>query len=350
MSAVLKPAEAPDMLMAHERDQNPPVQPDATPEREIVMEAAALRRDFVLRRPRRIMQAVRGVDLRLRTGETLALVGESGSGKSTLARMLLGLLEPTSGDVYVFGEPVHKLSRQERAHLVQPVFQDPFSSLNPKKKIAHIVGMPLESLNISAAERQRKVCDMLERVGLPASYAERYPKDMSGGQRQRVAIARALISQPKVVVCDEPTSALDVSVQAQILNLLQEIREKQAVSYLLVTHSMGVVGHLADRVAVMYQGRIVEEGETRSLMTSPRHPYTALLLSAVLTLDPDRKLPEMDDAPPAQSTHTGQGCSFRSRCPRASERCAVEDPIALIRDSGYVACHHPLDTCRGSAP
>jgi peptide/nickel transport system ATP-binding protein len=311
--------------------------------KQIVVEAANLNRDFQLRRPTRTLRAVRGVSLRLYAGETLALVGESGSGKSTLARMMLGLLPPSSGDVYVFGEPINKLSRLERARLVQPVFQDPYASLNPKKRIGEIVAMPLTARGgLSAAAVSMRVGEMLERVGLGRDYAARYPAELSGGQRQRVAIARALIAEPKVVVCDEPTSALDVSVQAQILNLLQDLRAQQSLSYLVVTHNIGVVAHLADRVAVMYLGRIVEEGPTRAVLSAPQHPYTELLLSAVLPLDPDRPLPQIDeDAVPASQLAPPSGCAFHPRCPRASARCQSEDPVALLRDSGFVACHHP---------
>ncbi|MFT4174796.1 MAG: ATP-binding cassette domain-containing protein [Rhodocyclaceae bacterium] len=309
---------------------------------DIVVEASNVTRDFELRRPRRTLRAVRGVSLRLHAGETLALVGESGSGKSTLARMLLGLLPPTGGDVYVFGQPIDKLSRAERAHLVQPVFQDPYASLNPKKRIGDIVAMPLKARGgVARAELAQRVGDMLERVGLARNYAERYPAELSGGQRQRVAIARALIAEPKVVVCDEPTSALDVSVQAQILNLLQDLRSAQSLSYLVVTHNIGVVAHLADRVAVMYLGRVVEEGPTHSVLSAPQHPYTELLLSAVLPLDPDHALPEFGSDAAVSQTALPTGCAYAPRCPRASELCRQQDPIAALRNEGFVACHHP---------
>jgi peptide/nickel transport system ATP-binding protein len=312
---------------------------------DIVVEASNVTRDFELRRPRRTLRAVRGVSLRLHAGETLALVGESGSGKSTLARMLLGLLPPTGGDVYVFGQPINKLGRAERAHLVQPVFQDPYASLNPKKRIGDIVAMPLKARSkISRTELAQRVGDMLERVGLARSYAERYPSELSGGQRQRVAIARALIAEPKVVVCDEPTSALDVSVQAQILNLLQALRAEQSLSYLIVTHNIGVVAHLADRVAVMYLGRVVEEGPTHSVLAAPQHPYTALLLSAVLPLDPDHALPELAADAAASQTALPSGCAYAPRCPRASDLCHQQDPVAALRNEGFVACHHPSAT------
>ncbi|MGC3964659.1 MAG: ATP-binding cassette domain-containing protein [Rhodocyclaceae bacterium] len=309
---------------------------------DIVVEASNVTRDFELRRPRRILRAVRGVSLRLHAGETLALVGESGSGKSTLARMLLGLLAPSAGDVYVFGEPIAKLGRAERAHLVQPVFQDPYASLNPKKRIGDIVAMPLKARGgVPRNEIAERVGDMLERVGLARSYASRFPSELSGGQRQRVAIARALIGEPKVVVCDEPTSALDVSVQAQILNLLQDLRTERALSYLIVTHNIGVVAHLADRVAVMYLGRVVEEGPTQSVLAAPQHPYTELLLSAVLPLDPDRALPNLGTEVSVSQTSLPTGCAFAPRCPRASELCQQEDPVAALRNEGFVACHHP---------
>lgn len=309
---------------------------------EIAIEAANLSREFPSRGKGRPLQAVRGVSLRLPFGQTLGLVGESGSGKSTLARMLLGLLAPSSGDAYVFGQPIGKLSRTERARLVQPVFQDPFASLNPKKRIGEIVALPLSVLTrLSRKQIAAQTIEILQRVGLSSEFIRRYPAELSGGQRQRVSIARALIAQPKVVICDEPTSALDVSVQAQILNLLRNLRETQTLSYLVVTHNIGVVAHLADRVAVMYRGRIVEEGPTHQVLTRPQHPYTELLLSAVLPLDPDHALPSNSTTPASLET-VDSGCAFAPRCPRASDICRVEEPAANLRNAGFAACHHPM--------
>ncbi|MGI4815634.1 MAG: oligopeptide/dipeptide ABC transporter ATP-binding protein [Janthinobacterium lividum] len=309
--------------------------------RDIAVEAANVSREFASRRHAPPLKAVRGVSLRLPLGQTLGLVGESGSGKSTLARMMLGLLPPTSGDVYLFEQPIQQLSRKARARLVQPVFQDPFASLNPARRVGDIVAMPLDVLAGAArATTRAQVVDMLECVGLSADFARRYPAELSGGQRQRVAIARALIARPKVVICDEPTSALDVSVQAQILNLLQDLRDTFALSYLIVTHNIGVVAHLADRVAVMYHGRVVEEGPTELVLGQPQHPYTELLMSAVLPLDPDHALPPVESAAMRQETAEG-GCAFAPRCPRAIDRCRREVPPAEPRDAGFVACFRP---------
>jgi peptide/nickel transport system ATP-binding protein len=262
-----------------------------------MIEAVGLGRDFTVGggffSRRRVLQAVAGVDLSVARGEVLGIVGESGSGKSTLARMLLGLIPATRGSVRLDGEELARLGRRRLARRVQPVFQDPYSSLNPRRSIASIVGLPLEVQELgTAAERRRRSLDMLDRVGLPARHADSTPGQLSGGQRQRVAIARALVMQPDLVICDEPTSALDVSVQAQILNLLLDLRREFNLTYVFISHNLAVVEHIATRVAVMYLGRIVEQAPTAALFRNPRHPYTRALLDSVLTPEPGLGLPE----------------------------------------------------------
>ena len=264
---------------------------------ETLLEAREVSATFQLRRgifkTRRALQAVDRVSLTIRPGEVLALVGESGCGKTTLARMLLGLLPPTAGEILIEGQPLAALKRREIAHLVQPVFQDPYSSLNPRKSIGSIISLPLRVQRKGAAsEWRRQAEDMMERVGLSRSLYDSYPSQLSGGQRQRVAIARALINRPRLVICDEPTSALDVSVQAQILNLLQLLRRELGLSYLLISHNLAVVEHMANRVAVMFRGRIVEEADTDALFGTPQHPYTAALLGSVLTPEPGLGIPD----------------------------------------------------------
>ena len=218
----------------------------------------------------RIVRAVDGVSFNLESGGVLGIVGESGCGKSTLGRMILGLLPPTSGDILVEGRSLADLDRRERARLIQPVFQDPFSSLNPRHRVRDIVGLPLAAQGTLPAAKQRDaVMDMLVRVGLPASMAERFPAQLSGGQRQRVAIARALVLRPRIVVCDEPTSALDVSVQAQILNLLADLRRELGLTYVFISHNLAVVEHVATEVAVMYLGRFVEHAPSEDLFREP---------------------------------------------------------------------------------
>ena len=242
---------------------------------------------------KRPLHAVDRVSLAIQPGEVLALVGESGCGKTTLARMLLGLLAPSAGEIHIDGRPLAALSRREIARLMQPVFQDPYSSLNPRKSIGSIIALPLKvQSNLEPRTWRRRIEEMMEMVGLARTLYENYPAQLSGGQRQRVAIARALINHPRLVICDEPTSALDVSVQAQILNLLQVLRRELGLSYLLISHNLAVVEHMADRVAVMYRGRIVEEAETESLFRNPRHPYTAALLKSVLTPEPGLGIPD----------------------------------------------------------
>jgi peptide/nickel transport system ATP-binding protein len=236
-------------------------------------------------------RALSEIDLQVREGETVALVGQSGSGKSTLARILLGLQSPTSGRVRCFGADVAGMERRARARLMQPVQQDPYASLNPRQTLARVIAAPKIAQGQRLAQCRDEVLAMMEEVGLPPAWADRRPLALSGGQRQRVAIARALIARPRILICDEPTSALDVSVQAQILNLLVDLRERHALTMLIVTHNMSVVAHLADTVVVMTEGRVVEQGPAEAVLTRPAEPYTRELLGSVLSLDPDDGLP-----------------------------------------------------------
>ncbi len=264
----------------------------------VAIEVRNVRRAFHTRSgmaaPERVVRAVDGVSFTLQAGDVLGIVGESGCGKSTLARLILGLLPPSSGDVLVDGRRLDTVDRRERARLIQPVFQDPFSSLNPRQHVRDIVGLPLAAQGDLAAPRRRdRVAEMLVRVGLSTEMAERYPAQLSGGQRQRVAIARALVLGPRIVVCDEPTSALDVSVQAQILNLLADLRRELGLTYVFISHNLAVVEHIATEVAVMYLGRFVEHAKVDALFRDPRHPYTKALLASVLTPEPDKGIPDV---------------------------------------------------------
>ncbi len=284
--------------------------------------------------------AVDDVSLAVPPGGVLGVVGESGCGKSTLARLILGLLEPTAGDIAVEGQRVTDMNRKARARLIQPVFQDPFASLNPLAKVRDIVGMPLIAQgNIGKAEIARRVDEMLARVGLRAEMGQRLPTELSGGQRQRVAIARALVLRPRIVVCDEPTSALDVSVQAQILNLLSELRRDLGLTYLFISHNLAVVEHVASEVAVMYLGRIVESGPTEKLFAQPEHPYTKALLASVLTPEPGLGVPDvgLGDILP-DPANIPPGCRFHPRCPVAEPRCSTETPPLRPRPGGGVEC------------
>lgn len=310
-----------------------------------LLEAQGLTRSFGVSqgmfKARRTLHAVNGINLDIRQGEVLGIVGESGCGKSTLARMLLGLLPPTAGRITLDGQDIGSLGRKGMARRVQPVFQDPYSSLNPRRTIASIVSLPLEVHGIgSAAERRKRTLDILDKVGLPQRFADRYPRELSGGQRQRVAIARALVMNPEIVVCDEPTSALDVSVQSQILNLLMDLQRELGLTYVFISHNLAVVEHIATRVAVMYLGRVVELAETEALFKAPRHPYTKALLASVLTPEPGAGIPEtgLGLAFP-DPLNPPPGCPFHPRCPERLAQCSTTAPRFTQHGRDAVACH-----------
>ena len=280
------------------------------------------------------VRAMDGVDLAVPKGGVMGIVGESGCGKSTLARIILGLMPATSGEVLVQGQRLDRLDRRARARLIQPVFQDPYSSLNPRHRVRDIVALPLRAQgerNVDGPVR-----DMLARVGLPGAMADRVPAQLSGGQRQRVAIARALVLRPQIVVCDEPTSALDVSVQAQILNLLEELRRELGLTLVFISHNLAVVEHIATEVAVMYLGRIVEHAEVDALFTRPLHPYTKALLASVLTPEPGLGLPEpgLGEATP-DPANIPSGCRFHPRCPVAVPACQSTSRRGCGRRGGW---------------
>lgn len=288
------------------------------------------------------LRAVDGISLDLHRGEVVAVVGESGCGKSTLARMLLGLRNPSSGSITLNGEDISGLSNVEKSRRVQSIFQDPYSSLNPRRTIGEIIRRPLQLHGSgTAAEQQETVETIMERVGIPRRLYHNYPNQLSGGQRQRVAIARALILKPEIVVCDEPTSALDVSVQAQILNLLLELREQMQLTYLLITHDMAVVEHIATRVVVMYLGRVVEIADARTLFDSPQHPYTKALLGSVLTPEPDADVPDIElGTSYPNPIDPPSGCTFHPRCPVATDLCKRSAPGLRHIGRTETACHN----------
>ena len=304
---------------------------------------------FVTRRsvlgvPQTMVKAVDGLSFDVGPGETLALVGESGCGKSTVGRLVLRLIEPTAGAVTFAGRPLAGLGGRELRSFrsrAQLIFQDPYASLNPRLTVGETLGEPLLLHgHLSAGDRRQRVGELLNLVGLRAEHAQRYPHEFSGGQRQRIAIARALGSDPKLIVCDEPVSALDVSIRSQVLNLLRDLQQRLGLSYLFISHDLAVVKHIADRVAVMYLGRIVETAAADALFRQPRHPYTQALLSAIPVPTPaasrQRRLlpgdPPNPIAPPP-------GCHLHPRCPAAIDRCRSDTPRLEDQDGHATACH-----------
>jgi peptide/nickel transport system ATP-binding protein len=320
-----------------------------------LIRAEGLHRSFTVNaglfQPRQTLHAVSGVDVKVERGGVLGIVGESGCGKSTLARMLLGLTPPSAGTIFIDGEDVATMDRRALARRVQPVFQDPYSSLNPRRTVASIVAFPLDVHGMGTkAQRRGQAIAMLERVGLPARYADLTPGQVSGGQRQRVGIARALVINPEIVVCDEPTSALDVSVQAQILNLLLDLRQEFKLTYVFISHNLAVVEHIATDVAVMYLGRIVETAPTATLFARPQHPYTQALLASVLTPDTSLGIPDTGlGLSFPDPIHPPAGCPFHPRCPQRLPHCDRDRPALVPSGAGQVACHlHPASTLQGN--
>ncbi|MFK7693391.1 ABC transporter ATP-binding protein [Paenibacillus sp. HJGM_3] len=295
------------------------------------------------------LKAVNDINLDIKQGETLGVVGESGCGKSTAGRTILRLYEPTAGSVTFGGTDIYKLSGSKMKALrreMQMIFQDPYASLNPRMTISDIIGEALDVHKLvgSKAERKKRVEELLDLVGLNPDHATRYPHEFSGGQRQRIGIARALAVDPKFIICDEPISALDVSIQAQVVNLLQELQDKMGLTYLFIAHDLSMVKHISDRVAVMYLGKVVELAESSELYANPTHPYTKALLSAIPIPDPEieatrERIVLHGDLP--SPVNPPSGCPFRTRCPLASEKCVqVEPPLVETKSGHWTACHY----------
>jgi len=304
-----------------------------------------IKRGFFWGEPARV-HAVDGVSFDLFRGETLGLVGESGCGKSTTGRLILRLIEPTSGEVYFENVSVFQAGKAEMRAMrqrMQIIFQDPYSSLNPRMTVEQIVGegIVIHKLCKTRAERRERVADLLQKVGLSPEQMHRYPHEFSGGQRQRVGIARALAVNPRLIIADEPISALDVSIQAQVINLLEDLQEQFDLTYLFIAHDLRVVEHISDRVAVMYLGQIVEVADSQDLYAKPLHPYTEALLSAIPIPDPTTKRQRIIlEGDPPSPIHPPHGCRFHTRCHKRFDRCDKEEPaLREVAPKHWVACH-----------
>ena len=319
-------------------------------DKKVLLEVQKVKKEFVTSKsltgkPLKIVHAVDSVDLTIYEGETIGVVGESGCGKSTLGRCILQLIRPTAGNVLYRGEDITKLNKGQMRQMrrkMQLIFQDPYASLNPRMTVLELIMAPLEAFGIGTMEeRVQRVKEIMELVGMPENMMNRYPHEFSGGQRQRIVIARALVLNPEFVVCDEPVSALDVSVRAQVLNLIQELKKKKHLTYMFISHDLSVVKYISDRIAVMYLGRIVEIAEKNELYNNPQHPYTKALLSAIPIPDVDNKMKReilTGDVP--SPLNPPSGCYFHTRCKYATERCKTECPALHDVGNGHmVACH-----------
>lgn len=319
-------------------------------DKKVLLEVQKVKKEFVTSKsltgkPLKIVHAVDSVDLTIYEGETIGVVGESGCGKSTLGRCILQLIRPTAGNVLYRGEDITKLNKEQMRQMrrkMQLIFQNPYASLNPRMTVLELIMAPLEAFGIGTMEeRVQRVKEIMELVGMPENMMNRYPHEFSGGQRQRIVIARALVLNPEFVVCDEPVSALDVSVRAQVLNLIQELKKKKHLTYMFISHDLSVVKYISDRIAVMYLGRIVEIAEKNELYNNPQHPYTKALLSAIPIPDVDNKMKReilTGDVP--SPLNPPSGCYFHTRCKYATERCKTECPVLHDVGNGHmVACH-----------
>ena len=291
------------------------------------------------------VRAVRPMSFAVETGETLGVVGESGCGKSTLARMLVGLLAPSEGRIEIEGRALDTADPAAFGRLIQYVFQDPQSSLNPRKTIRQVVEAPLRRLyRMSASDREKRIAEIFASVNLREDFLDRYPHEFSGGQAQRIGIARALAADPRIIILDEPVSALDVSVQAQVLNLLADLKAQFGLTYLFITHDLAVVEAVSDRIVVLYFGAVVEIGKAEKIFSAPRHPYTRLLAESAPKVGRALEAPEQKDTELPDPLNPPPGCAFAGRCPRATALCREKDPpLEQMGEDQFAACHHPLD-------